>query len=103
MIDADGNDNAPEWGNCNHEGCNSPAQPFWLPDSAYPNDPDGYYCEEHANSAGWCWMCGGFWGGVESFDFSKTGVCENCEPQYLRDCGELPEDGDWFEDEWDLT
>lgn len=101
-MDANGNDNTPYWGYCQASGCRNAALDFYLPDNEPPNDPDGFYCEDHANSAGWCWGCGGFWGGVESFDFSKTGLCENCEPGYLRDIGESDED-DWDEDEaeWD--
>jgi hypothetical protein len=89
MMDVHGNDNTPEWGYCTKDGCEQAAMPFWLPDNEPPNDPDGFYCAEHAQSAGWCWGCGGFWGGIETFDFNprNTGLCENCEPGYLREFG----------------
>lgn len=74
---------------CEVEGCDSLAQGYWLPDSDQDDDPDSYLCTEHAYSAGWCWGCGGFHGGIEWFDFqSRTGLCENCEPSFLYDCGD---------------
>lgn len=93
MMDVHGNDNTPEWGYCTVDGCMNEANPYWFPDNEYPNDPDGKYCTEHAHAAGWCWGCGGFWGGIESFDFqSQHGLCENCEPGFLHDIGEA---GPW--------
>lgn len=54
--------------------------------------PDEYLCRNHVEDSGFCWGCGLFWGGVESFDFSRTGLCENCEIEF---------DDDWDEDDYD--
>ena len=35
-------------------------------------------CGECAVNNGYCRGCGEFWAGVSSFDFSTTGICENC-------------------------
>lgn len=91
---------------CEIEGCESSAQGYWLPDSDQDGEPDSYLCTEHAHAAGWCWGCGGFWCGVESFDFgSKTGLCENCEPGFLSEMGEGEdwawEEGDYYWDDPD--
>lgn len=37
-----------------------------------------YYCPEHCQKNGYCWGCGEFWAGSESFDFSRSGLCSNC-------------------------
>lgn len=76
---------------CQHEGCTNPGSPCWLPDSDYDSEPDEYYCSEHAQINGYCYICGTFWAGVEMFDFGP-GYCSNCaaeveEPDY--------EDADW--------
>lgn len=70
---------------CEEEGCTWTGHPCWYPntdeDPTKEPEPDHYYCSRHAHSAGFCWACGLFWGGVESFDFgagARIGVCENC-------------------------
>lgn len=45
-----------------------------------------YYCASHCQKNGFCYGCGEFWAGSESFDFGP-GYCSNC-------AGE-------FEDDWD--
>jgi hypothetical protein len=45
-MDADGNDNTPEWGWCTCPGCKSAALPIWL-SGAFPDDADFYLCERH--------------------------------------------------------
>jgi hypothetical protein len=40
-------------------------------------EPEHYYCPKHAHERGWCWRCGGFFGGVESFEFD--GMCDDCQ------------------------
>ena len=48
-MDADGNDNNPEWGYCTHVGCRHEAFPLWL-SGGYPDDPDLLLCHEHLGS-----------------------------------------------------
>lgn len=73
-------------GMCEEPGCNRVGTPCHLP--RY-NDPetdewideiDYHYCVSHAHENGFCWCCGEFWGGIESFEFmNKLGLCDNCE------------------------
>lgn len=49
-------------------------------------DVHEYYCAEHAKENGYCFGCGNFWAGNESFDFSSSIYCENCrEEEYWED------------------
>jgi len=45
-IDADGNDNQPEWGYCTTPDCTNAAYPIWL-SGEYPDDPDLFLCDRH--------------------------------------------------------
>jgi hypothetical protein len=37
------------------------------------------YCSEHAAENGFCYSCGIFCAGIESFDFGRyRGLCDNC-------------------------
>lgn len=81
---------------CEERGCPQYGNPCWLPDDT--DQPSFHFCYDHMHDAGFCPGCGGFWAGVESFDFSRTGYCENCASQ-----GDYPDDDDWNDDfsEWD--
>ncbi len=37
-----------------------------------------YYCADHAADHGFCFSCGLFCAGIESFDFIHPGLCDNC-------------------------
>lgn len=76
---------------CEEEGCDWEGTPCYYPDNPiygldYPEggppaefEPDHHYCAQHAYRAGFCFGCGSFWGGVESFDFGNPShLCENC-------------------------
>lgn len=76
---------------CDHDGCDRSGDPVFLPGE---DAPDGHYCHEHARGAGFCPSCGSFWAGVESFDLSRTGLCEHC-------ASEADEDDHGETDEWD--
>lgn len=84
---------------CQQDGCREIGIPCYLPDLYEDDDaerptgdePSAYYCGAHAQRNGFCYRCGQFWEGVESFDFGP-GYCDNCE-QY--------EDHDDERDEWD--
>ena len=56
---------------------------YWFPDSGGNDPPDRYYCFKHASENGFCPGCGGFWGGVESFEFgSDAGWCASCASEF---------------------
>lgn len=81
---------------CDHEGCEeSITMPVWLPDSG--DDPDGFYCSEHAFYHGFCKGCGYFWGGIESFEFGN-GYCDTCEIELHDDVY-----GDTWDDDFDYA
>lgn len=79
---------------CEHEGCNREGSPCFLNADDKGDDPNGYYCFEHAQEAGFCYLCGMFWGGIESFDFGD-GRCDNCRSEGDYD------DGYWDNDDWE--
>lgn len=58
--------------------------------------PDEMLCPQHARKAGYCPGCGQFWAGVDSFDFSRSGLCEHCQVEVESDNYEL-EDGEFGE------
>lgn len=100
---------------CKHEGCSETKN---LTACYYPANgetPDselfaGHYCYDHAKTNGFCFGCGQFWSGVESFDFPEfwgnvRGYCDNCSYTIKSDCGELDEDDeeeeeDYYYEEW---
>ena len=54
-----------------------------------------HYCFKHALKSGFCVGCGGFFAGVESFDFSEhEGWCDDCYDDLKWDMGEGEEYGD---------
>ena len=60
---------------CDWEGCEQGGSV----ECVFPDDTlDGFYCTEHASKAGFCWACGLFWAGIESFDFDPHKLCDNC-------------------------
>lgn len=56
--------------------------------------PDHYYCAKHAPLAGFCYLCGCFWGGIDGFDFGP-GYCEFCASEVEE--YEDPEDEKYWE------
>lgn len=58
MMDVNGNDNTPEWGYCQEEGCSEPAIPCYDIGNKYPNDADALLCPSHARGMGYCPECG---------------------------------------------
>lgn len=78
---------------CSERGCKNMANTCYLPDGE-----EQFYCYDHMRDQGFCPGCGGFWAGVESFDFSRTGYCENCEGDNFDF-----DDDDWDDDlmDWD--
>jgi hypothetical protein len=82
---------------CSHEGCENNGEPCYLDPTS--DEPDEYYCPEHAHAQGYCWYCGHFWGGVEAFDFAPSRLCPNCKDAIDADMG--MDDEYWDEDDWD--
>lgn len=83
-------------GHCQERNCSMPGNPCFLPDldgSGQDTDVSYWYCSTHARKNGFYPGCGQFWAGVESFDFSPTGYCENCRTCF--------EDDDYEDDEYD--
>ena len=70
---------------CQHKDCiKTNVVPCYLPSYTGPvdyNHADTWLCPEHCQQEGFCWGCGQFWAGIESFDFSPTGLCDNCKDE----------------------
>ena len=77
---------------CGERGCKQPANACYFPD-----DSRQFYCYNHMRDMGFCPGCGQFWAGVETFDFSRTGYCENCEGDNFDFDEDLEEWDDWFD------
>lgn len=94
---------------CQEPGCwHRDSVPCYVTDWDEPSDgkPDYYYCTIHAHGEGLCWMCGGFYAGMESFDFSRDGLCDNCQDQWEAETGDRDyDDDDWWEepDPYDMS
>jgi hypothetical protein len=73
---------------CQHKGCEHEGQECRLPDDAEPTE---WYCADHAQEAGYCYMCGGFFAGIENFEFGK-GLCEECDAQAKADSEDWDDD-----------
>ena len=76
---------------CEHPLCTNLGMECEVPYDPVGKDPEyEYYCAIHAFEHGYCYMCGQFWGGCESFDFSPSHLCPNCQEEESRD--------DWEDD-----
>ena len=89
---------------CMEPGCrNRDTTPCFYPDNE-DDKTDTFYCVKHAHKNGFCWNCGQFWGGVESFDFPfhRTDLCENCYEQedWENDYEDDEEDESEYPDDW---
>ncbi len=96
---------------CFKRGCGREGVECFMPDYEAADEakqkPDEYYCVHHAHDAGYCWCCGQFWAGVESFDLPDD-LCENCrdefDEEFMHYDDEAIDDydvgfnGQWFED-----
>jgi hypothetical protein len=64
---------------CQEDNCNSNGTvACWLPDDKDCQEITNYYCEKHAAENGYCYLCGEFWAGIESFDIVHPGLCDTC-------------------------
>lgn len=75
---------------CQHEGCSCEGVECVLTDG--DGDLKEYFCGEHAHEHGYCRCCSQFWGGVEAFDFSPSGLCPHCKDQVDADFAEPEEE-----------
>lgn len=83
---------------CEHEGCTSEAIACQLDDDFFDDKVSEWLCPEHAHEAGYCMVCGRFWGGIESFDFLHPGYCDNCWDEIQADGADGDEEcGDDFD------
>jgi len=67
---------------CMHDGCEEIGGLCYL-GNYEAKEVYEYYCAEHAQEHGYCYMCGQFWAGIEDFDFAPSGMCSNCRDEYL--------------------
>lgn len=61
-----------------------------------PDEPIGYYCDEHCFENGACRGCYQFLAGLESFDFSQSGFCGGCDEEIARDFSDYDGDDDEY-------
>lgn len=80
---------------CQERGCWAEGLPCRLYDHTEGKDIFYYYCAKHSSKNGFCWLCGECYGGMESFEFSSSGLCFNCKDSVLTDDYE-----DDYEDDW---
>lgn len=82
---------------CEFDGCTSLETDRY----EYPVPEDGVYpsewlCAEHAVEQGFCYGCGGFFAGTESYDFSPVkGLCYDCRSELDEPEGEG--DADYYD------
>lgn len=81
---------------CSHDGCWRKGRDCYLPDNE-DGKPDDWACYDHAHTLGYCWSCGQFHGGIESFDFRRSGLCDNCDDQMRSDMGEFDESDECYD------
>lgn len=78
---------------CELAGCRQPATACYYPDTdLMVSRPDAMLCVDHAFAAGFCWGCGRFWAGLESFDFNRHKLCPDCSHEYEREFEWLSDD-----------
>lgn len=67
---------------CEVEGCANPGNPCYLPDiteeQVLGDGPHAWYCDDHIKEHGFCFICGQFQAGLESFEFVHADYCDNC-------------------------
>lgn len=83
---------------CEHEGCESAGRLCVIEgmSGGERDDVEEWYCGDHAQEHGYCYGCGGFFSGIESFDFSRSGLCDNCASNL-----DFDDPDDELDDRWD--
>lgn len=78
---------------CEADGCTEPGLTVWLDCGSGDAASEYCYCETHLYAMGWCPGCLRFMGGLEEFDYSATGYCDDCsEENDLYDHGDFEYD-----------
>ncbi len=62
---------------CNEPGCSAQGMACYL--DWIHEEPEDWYCPEHAPKNGYCAGCGQFSAGFESFDFAPAGMAGLCD------------------------
>lgn len=65
---------------CEHEGCTHEGSAYYI--RPFDEEANGWYCDEHAEEAGFCWGCHLFCAGTEDFDFGTGGLCGGCQEAF---------------------
>lgn len=86
---------------CGCEGCDKTVTTACFYPDNETEEPDHYYCYDHAFDQGFCYGCGRFYAGIEQFDFPEfwgnvRGYCEDCSDEIKTSCGEYDEDKDGY-------
>ncbi len=82
---------------CMVRGCRGFGRECYL--EIWRERPDEVLCWDHARDGGYCPGCGLFWAGVESFDFSRSGLCEQCRIQ--READDYDYEQNWDEGDFE--
>lgn len=95
-------DQGSEKGNrtCEEEDCDKPAERWtisiWDDEEEDFREAEHFLCPEHAADHGFCLRCGGFYGGVESYEFTGLdGFCSDCSDVIKQEFGEVEDPGEW--------
>jgi hypothetical protein len=75
---------------CWQKDCENKGEPCILRGDSNESDSIYWFCSEHSQRHGFCFGCGEFWGGTESFDFGP-GYCSNCASEFEEEV---------YEDDW---
>jgi hypothetical protein len=66
---------------CEHAGCDREGMAMYLlPLETVPHE---WFCAAHAHEHGYCWSCQIFNAGFEEFDFADSGLCGDCQLDYI--------------------
>jgi predicted amidophosphoribosyltransferase len=60
-----------------------------------PDEPIGFFCDEHCFENGACPGCYYFLAGWESFDFSQSGYCDECDAAFRQDFSDDCDDDEY--------
>jgi hypothetical protein len=86
---------------CWEPGCTNKGIKCVIPGPLIDGDDEkSRYCTEHAAKNGFCYGCGIFCAGIESFSFGEhAGLCDNCADQSDAEWGD---DSEWYEEAMDI-
>ena len=86
---------------CEHDGCFKDGSVECHVPAEQDIELIEHLCQGHAYEAGYCSLCGSFWGGIESFDFDNPShLCEHCLEQVKDEIGEDDDVNGENEDEY---